>query len=103
MTTHLGPFERVDQTTFADVGKANYADSDALRRAQFVHLEEAEQCRNRARRQVRALMRTHRAEWEHRNCVAVFEPCLSVLVRHQVYVTTIWSNINDPLDEEEEG
>ena len=40
--THLGPFERVDQTTFADVGEANDADGDALRRAWFVCLEEAE-------------------------------------------------------------
>jgi hypothetical protein len=28
-TTHLGTFERVDQTAFADVGEANDADGDA--------------------------------------------------------------------------
>jgi len=28
-TTHLGPFERVDQTAFADVGEANDTDCDA--------------------------------------------------------------------------
>jgi hypothetical protein len=82
---HLGPFERVDQTAFADVGEANDADGDALRCARFVRLEEAEQCRGRARCQVRTLMRTRRAEWERRSCVAeVFEPCLGVLARHQV-------------------
>jgi hypothetical protein len=42
-TTHLGPFERVDQTAFADVG------------ARFVRLEEAGKCRSRARCQVRTL------------------------------------------------
>ena len=43
---------------------------DALRRARFVRLEEAEQCRSRARCQVRTLMQTYRAEWARRNCVA---------------------------------
>jgi hypothetical protein len=28
-TTHLGTFERVDQTAFAEVGEANDADGDA--------------------------------------------------------------------------
>ena len=33
-------------------------------------------------------MRTSRVEWESRNHVAeVFEPCMGVLARHQVYVT----------------
>jgi hypothetical protein len=41
-TTHLGPFERVDQTAFANVGEANDTDGDALRRARFVRLEETE-------------------------------------------------------------
>ena len=83
--THLGPFKRVNQTALGDVGKANDADGDVLRRARFVRLEEAEQCRGRARRQVRTLMRTRRAEWGHRNCVAeAFEPCLGVLARYQV-------------------
>jgi hypothetical protein len=40
-TTHLSPFERVDQTAFADVGEANDTNGDALRRARFVGLEEA--------------------------------------------------------------
>ena len=40
--TYLGPFERVDQTALADVGETNDADGDALRRARFVRLEEAE-------------------------------------------------------------
>ena len=76
-TTHLGPFEGINQTAFADVGKVNDADGDALRRARFVRLEETEQCRGRARRQIRTLMRTRRAEWERRSCVVeVFEPCL---------------------------
>jgi hypothetical protein len=44
-----------------------------------------EQCRGRARRQVRTLMRTRRAEWERRGCVAeVFEPCLGILARYPV-------------------
>jgi hypothetical protein len=84
---HLGPFERVDQAAFTDVGEANDADGDALRRARFVRLEEAEQCRSRARCQVRTLMRTRRTERERRSCVAeVFEPCPGVLTRHQIYV-----------------
>ena len=41
-TTHLGLFERVDQTAFANVGEANDTDGDALRRAWFVRLEETE-------------------------------------------------------------
>lgn len=32
-TTHLGPFERAEQTAFADVVEANNAGDDALRRA----------------------------------------------------------------------
>jgi hypothetical protein len=82
--TYLRPFERVDQTAFADVWEANDADGDTLRRARFVRLE-AEQCRGHARCQVRTPMRTRKAEWEHRGCVAeVFEPCLGVLAWHQV-------------------
>jgi hypothetical protein len=70
------------------VGEANDADGEALRRARFVRLEEAEQCRGRARCRVRTLMRTRRAEWERRSCVAeVFESCLGVLTWHQVYST----------------
>ena len=92
--TYFGSFKRVDQTALADVGKANDADGYALRRARFVGLEEAEQCRGCARRQVHALVRTRRAECERRSCVAeVFEPCLGILARHQVYITTIQSKI----------
>ena len=81
--THLGPFERVDQTALADVGESNDADGDALRGTRFVRFEKSEQCRGRARGQVRALMRTRGAEWERRSRVAkVFEPCLGVLARH---------------------
>jgi hypothetical protein len=41
-TTHLDPFERVDQTAFAGVGGANNinADGDPLHHARFVRLEE---------------------------------------------------------------
>src|ERR1700679_739858 len=47
-------------------------------------------------------MRTRRAKWERRSCVAeVFGPCLGVLGRHQVYVRIIRSNIDNPPDEEE--
>jgi hypothetical protein len=31
----------------------------------------------------------------------VFEPCLGVLERHQVYIRIIRANIDDPADEEE--
>lgn len=48
--THLGPFESINQTAFADIGEANDADGDTLRRARFVCLQEAEQCRGIARR-----------------------------------------------------
>jgi hypothetical protein len=41
--TQLGPFERVDQTAFADVWEANDADGDALCCARFLCFEEAEQ------------------------------------------------------------
>jgi hypothetical protein len=41
-TTYLGPFERVDQTAVPSVREANDTDGDALRRARFVRLEEAE-------------------------------------------------------------
>ncbi|KAF8489174.1 hypothetical protein F5888DRAFT_1206021 [Russula emetica] len=61
---HLGPFERVDQTAFADVGEANDADGGA----RFVRLEEAVKC------------------WGQ-----------DVLVRHQVYVTIIRSNVDENL------
>ena len=82
---HLGPFKRVNQIAFVDVGKANDADGGTLRRARFVRLEEVDQCRGRARRQVCTLVRTRRAEWERRSCVAeVFEPCLGVLAQYQV-------------------
>ena len=70
------------------VGEANDADGDALRRARFVRLEEVEQCRGHARCQVRTPMRTRRAEWERRSRAAeVFEPCLGILARYQVYPT----------------
>jgi hypothetical protein len=88
--THLGPFERVDQTAFADVGEANDADGGA----RFVQLEEAEKCWGHARCQVRTLMRTRRAEWEGLSCVAeVFKPgCLGrSCAAGQVYVTIIRS------------
>ncbi len=39
---HLGPFEHVDQTAFADIGEANDVNSDTLCHAQFVHFEEVE-------------------------------------------------------------
>jgi hypothetical protein len=62
------------------VGEAIDADGDALRRALFVRLEGAEQCRGHARCQVHTLMRTLRAEWERPSRVAeVFEPCLGIL------------------------
>lgn len=79
---HLGPFERVDQTGLCRrwVGEANDADGDALCRAQFVHLKKVERYRGSAR----------------------FEPCLSILARHQVYDTIIRSNTDDLPDEEEE-
>ena len=86
MTTYLGPFKRVDQTALPDVREANDTDGDALRRARFVRLEEAEQCRGRARGQVSALMRTRGTERERRSQMAeVFKPCLSVLAWHQIY------------------
>jgi hypothetical protein len=49
----------------------------------------------RARCQVSTLIRTRRAEWERRSCVAEeFEPrCLGILARHQVYVTIIKSMV----------
>jgi hypothetical protein len=40
---YFGPFECVDQTAFANVVEANDADGDALRRTQFIRLEEGEQ------------------------------------------------------------
>jgi len=48
-TTHLGPFEGVDQTAFADVGEANDTDGDTLHCARFVRLGEADKCRGGAR------------------------------------------------------
>jgi hypothetical protein len=81
-------------------GKAIDADGDDLRRARFVRLEEAEQCRGHARCQVCTLMWTRRAEWERLGRVAeVFEPCLGILARYQVYVTI---RVDDHPDEEEE-
>ncbi len=41
-TTHLGPFEHVDQTAFADIGEANDVNGDTLCHAQFVRFEEVE-------------------------------------------------------------
>ena len=87
---------------FADVWKANDTDSGALRRARFVR--EVEQFRGHARCQVCALKQACRAEWKRWSCVVqVFEPCLSVLAQHQVYVRMIWSNVDDHPDEEKEG
>ncbi len=54
--THLGAFEGVDQTALADIREADDPDGDALRRSQFVRLEEAEQRRCGSRGEVRALM-----------------------------------------------
>jgi hypothetical protein len=48
-TTHLGPFEGVDQTAFADIGEANDTDGDTLHCARFVRLGEADECRGGAR------------------------------------------------------
>ena len=61
---HLGALEGVDQTALANIRKAHDADGDALRRARFVRLEEAEQRRCGARGEVRALMRARGAEGE---------------------------------------
>ena len=66
MTTHLGPFERVEETNDAS------RNGDALRqrrRARFVHLEEAERCRSSA---IRTLMQAYRPGCARRSWVAVF-------------------------------
>ena len=74
------------QTALADIREADDANGDALRRARVVRLEEAEQRRCGARGEVRALMRARGAEGERWGCVAeVFEPCLGILARHQIY------------------
>jgi len=41
--------------------------------------------------------RTRKGEWERWSCVAeVFESTgLGILARHQVYISIIWSNIDD--------
>jgi hypothetical protein len=84
--THLGAFQRVDQTALADIREANNADGEALGRAQFVRLVEAEECRRGSRGEVRALVRAHRAEGECWGCMAeAFESCLRILARHQIY------------------
>jgi hypothetical protein len=54
--THLGAFEGVNQTALPNVREADDPDGDALRRARFVRLEEAEQRWRCSRREVRALM-----------------------------------------------
>jgi hypothetical protein len=83
---HLGALEGVDKTAPADIREADDADGDALCRAWFVRLEEAEQRRCGARGEVRALMRACGAEGERWGCVAeVFEPCLGILAWHQIY------------------
>lgn len=85
-TTHLGTFEGVDQTAFANVGEADDAYGDALRGARFIRLEEAKQRGCRARGEVRALMRARRAERESWSGVTeMFQPCLGILARHQIY------------------
>ncbi len=39
---HLGALEGVDQTALADIREAEDANGDAMRRARFIRLEEAE-------------------------------------------------------------
>src|SRR5216684_3534986 len=58
VTMHLGPFEHVDQTAFADIGEANDANSDTLCHAQFLHFEEAEECWGRTRCRPTTMMHT---------------------------------------------
>jgi hypothetical protein len=84
--THLGALEGIDQAGLADIRGADDADSDTLRRARFVCLEEVEQRRRGSRSEVHALMRACGAEGECWGCVAeVFEPCLRILAGHQIY------------------
>jgi hypothetical protein len=48
----LGEFEGVDQTTLADIWEADNPDGDALGRARFVRLEEAEKRRHGSRDEI---------------------------------------------------
>jgi hypothetical protein len=83
--THLGAFKGVDQTALADIREA---DGDALGRARFVRLEEAKQRRCGSRGEAGAPMRARGAA-ERWGCVAeVFELCLGILARHQIYKDT---------------
>jgi hypothetical protein len=96
---HLDAFEGVDQTALAHIWEANNVHGDALGRARFVRLEEAEHCRRGSRSEIRALVRARRAEGEHWGCVAeVFEP-LGILARHEIYnckhVREVPHNVDD--------
>jgi len=61
-TAHTLAHQGADQGTLANIREADKVDSDALGRARFVRLEEAEQRRRGSRGTVRALVRARRAE-----------------------------------------
>ena len=84
--TDLRSLQRVDETAFSDIGIADDADGDALRRAWLVGLEYSHKGGSSRRGEIRALMGCGGAEGESGGSMAeVAQPIERILSGYEVY------------------